>query len=73
MNHMVSFTLKIRDDDSELTNRLAEILKPENDQTILIETQNNNELTIKCERIKANSLYSLVDEFLNAYEIVKQI
>ncbi len=73
MDHTISFVLSIKDDDADLTCRLQEILKPENDETISIKIHDENELIIKCEKLKANSLYSLVDEFLKAYEIVKQI
>lgn len=73
MDHTISFVLTIKEDDVDLTSRLQEILKPENDETISVEIRDEKELIIKCGNLKASSLYPLVDEFLKAYEIVKQI
>jgi hypothetical protein len=73
MDSTLGFVLTVNDQDEAFIERLLQVLKPETDNTIELFNNESGELVVKCEELKVNSLYSLVDEFLKAYELVRKI
>lgn len=73
MDSTLAFVLTVNDQDVAFIERLLQVLKPETDKTIELFKNESGELVVKCEELKVNSLYSLVDEFLKAYELVRKI
>ncbi len=73
MDDRISFDLFIDDLDAEFLVKLIKVLEPENDQSIELIRNEKNKLLIRCRETKLTSLYSLVDEFLKAHDLVKEL
>jgi uncharacterized protein (DUF169 family) len=63
--------LRVRD-DPQLLDKILKVAMPENDESCVMKIE-NGELIFKFQTDKLASIYSVVDEILKAYEIVKKI
>ena len=72
MEKLVDLELEIMDSNIEFLKTLLRIIKPENDKTISTEID-DKKIKIRITSVKASSIYSLTDEILKSYEILKRI
>ncbi len=72
MEKLVDLELEIVDSNIEFLKTLLRIIKPENDKTISTEID-DKKIKIRIASVKASSIYSLTDEILKSYEILKRI
>lgn len=72
MEKLVDLELEIVDSNIEFLKTLLRIIKPENDKTISTEID-DKKIKIRITSVKASSIYSLTDEILKSYEILKRI
>ena len=72
MEKLVDLELELVDSNIEFLKTLLRIIKPENDKTISTEID-DKKIKIRITSVKASSIYSLTDEILKSYEILKRI